>query len=110
MNNLKEREENFLKEVLSVEGYGLKMLDEFFDYWSEPGKKSKMRFEMEKTWDLKRRLKRWFDNQNKWNATRNNNSLSNGKGSYKQQTANAASRFLEKGKAAFNTAIREAGD
>lgn len=32
----------------------------FFEYWKEPNKsKTKMRFEMEKTWDLKLRLARW---------------------------------------------------
>ena len=48
--------------------YSLKMLDDFFDYWSEPNKKGKMKFELEKTWDTKRRLKRWFNNQKQWHG------------------------------------------
>jgi hypothetical protein len=35
----------------------------FFDYWTEPNKsKTKMRFELEKTWDTGRRLARWANN------------------------------------------------
>ncbi|MDR3266234.1 MAG: hypothetical protein LBT24_01510, partial [Tannerella sp.] len=37
-------------------------------YWTEPNKShSKMRFEMEKTWDLGRRLKRWSENETGFN-------------------------------------------
>jgi hypothetical protein len=40
--------------------YEKDMVKKFFDYWREPNKsKSKMKFEMEKTWDLKLRLSRW---------------------------------------------------
>lgn len=36
---------------------------EFFDYWTEPNKSgTKMRFELEKTWHLGRRLARWVNN------------------------------------------------
>lgn len=36
---------------------------EFVEYWTEPNKSgSKLRFEMEKTWDLGRRMKRWMNN------------------------------------------------
>ena len=40
--------------------YPGEMLRSFFTYWSEPNKsKTKMRFELEKTWDLSRRLSYW---------------------------------------------------
>lgn len=43
--------------------YSSEMIKSFFSYWKEPNKsKSKMRFEMEKTWDLKLRLLRWSEN------------------------------------------------
>ena len=43
--------------------YGKDMLREFFDYWSEPNKSgTKMRFELNSTWDLDRRLARWANN------------------------------------------------
>jgi hypothetical protein len=38
-------------------------LREFYDYWSEPNKsKTKIRWQMEKTWDTKKRLSRWVNN------------------------------------------------
>lgn len=45
------------------EKYGLSMTQQFYEYWSEKKPNGqKMRFEMEKTWDVGRRLKRWSDN------------------------------------------------
>lgn len=43
--------------------YGQQMLQDFFDYWSEPNPSgTKMRFELQKTWDINRRLARWARN------------------------------------------------
>jgi hypothetical protein len=43
--------------------YGRDMLNEFFKYWTEPNKsKSKFRAELEKTWDVERRLETWARN------------------------------------------------
>lgn len=43
--------------------YGRNMLNEFFKYWTEPNKsKSKFRAELEKTWDVERRLETWARN------------------------------------------------
>ena len=43
--------------------YSPDIIREFFNYWREPNKSNtKMRFEMEKTWDLKLRLIRWGNN------------------------------------------------
>lgn len=37
----------------------------FWQYWTEPNKsKTKLRFELEKTWDTQRRLNTWFKNAN----------------------------------------------
>lgn len=61
---LAERLEDFRKDVYSLSNeWEASLLDEFFNYWSEanPGG-TKMRFEMEKTWDLSRRLARWDKN------------------------------------------------
>jgi hypothetical protein len=39
----------------------------FWNYWTEPNKsKSKMKFEIEKTWDTKKRLATWFSNAEKF--------------------------------------------
>jgi hypothetical protein len=43
--------------------YGKDMIRNFYDYWSETNKSHiKMRFELEKTWDLSKRLARWSNN------------------------------------------------
>lgn len=40
--------------------YGADMLNAFFKYWTEPNPpKTKMRFELEKTWDVGLRLSNW---------------------------------------------------
>ena len=60
INILVLREEIFNKEVENFKNYPASMLKEFINYWTEPNKScTKMRFELEKTWDLKRRLERW---------------------------------------------------
>ena len=56
------READFKRE-LDLEKYPEAVKTEFFDYWTEPNKSgTKMRFEMEKTWHLGRRLARWASN------------------------------------------------
>lgn len=56
-----ERELKFKRECEKFASiYGQQMIERFYLYWSEPNKsKSKMRWEMEKTWDLGRRLNTW---------------------------------------------------
>ena len=36
--------------------------EEFVSYWTEPDPKGKMRFQLQKTWETKRRLNNWFSN------------------------------------------------
>lgn len=58
------RKEEF-KESLAkyVEKYGRDMLNAFYLYWTEPNtSKTKMRFEMEKTWAVDLRLSNWARN------------------------------------------------
>ena len=59
-----ERKELFYNELVKYIGiYPKEMIRAFFDYWSETNANGKkMRFEMEKTWDLERRLSRWSKN------------------------------------------------
>ena len=53
-----------------VDTYGRDMINNFYEYWTEPNKtNTKFRQELEKTWSLDRRLKTWNDN----NFKRNNN-------------------------------------
>ena len=35
------------------------MITDFYAYWSEPDAKYKMRYELEKTWEISRRLNTW---------------------------------------------------
>lgn len=52
-----------------VSDYSPQMLREFFNYWSEPNKsRTKIKWQMEKTWDVKRRLQRWANNNFNSNA------------------------------------------
>ena len=58
---------------LFVSKYGTSMITDFYEYWSEMNQGgTKMRFEKEKTWELSKRLKRWADNNNKYDKNRNN--------------------------------------
>ncbi len=62
--DIEERSELFRKEIEDVGGliYTKELLSRFYLYWSEPSKRKKMRYEMEKTWDLSRRLALWARN------------------------------------------------
>ena len=60
--NLSEREKEF-KEKVFQQSFPADILEQFFDYWSEPNKSgTKMKFELEKTWEITRRLKTWSRN------------------------------------------------
>lgn len=55
------RKEAFYQSLIPFVGlYPKEMIRAFFDYWSEQNKSgTKMRFELEKTWELSRRLRTW---------------------------------------------------
>lgn len=60
---LQERQDNFINSIAPyVEEYGKPMCMAFFNYWSETNKKGKMRFELEKTWEVGKRLVTWKNN------------------------------------------------
>ena len=56
----------FYNEVMKYNIYTKNMLIDFYEYWSEPNKKGKMRKDMQKTWATSRRLKTWAKNESKW--------------------------------------------
>lgn len=67
-NNISNRKEKFLKDINFL-GVSKEIREEFVLYWTEENKsKTKMRFELEKTWDTKKRLERWINNTKKWNT------------------------------------------
>jgi hypothetical protein len=81
INNIDSRKLKFassLEPFLKI--YGRETLNEFYQYWIEPNKsKTKMRFELQKTWDEGLRLRKWSSN----NFNKKNNN-----GTAKQDTEN----------------------
>mgnify|MGYP003650459455 CR=1 FL=1 len=85
-NNIISNREAFILEVMTFD-YGKNILEGFIDYWTEPNKsKTKMKFELNKTWATNLRLKNWAANQKKWDAptkinknklTKNTNTMKN---------------------------------
>tara|TARA_R110000751_G_scaffold303890_1_gene418930 strand:- start:93 stop:731 length:639 start_codon:yes stop_codon:yes gene_type:complete len=64
-----KRKEKFIKDFNFI-GVSKKTREEFISYWSEENtSKTRMRFEMEKTWDTQKRLGRWINNSIKWDKT-----------------------------------------
>ena len=62
--DMKRRRDAFTETMRAfADKYDGTMLNEFWQYWTEPNKShTKMRFEMQPTWDLARRLLRWDKN------------------------------------------------
>ena len=95
---LEGRKEDFYNSLIPfVTQYGKEMIRAFFDYWSEPNKSnSKMRFELERTWDPARRLSTWASRDNQF---KNKNSGTNRQSNAAEQTtlaaASAVTRLLE---------------
>ena len=82
-NNIKIRESEFINKVLAE---GIKRtpivdpdtLKEFYNYWTEANLSGKkMRFEMEKTFSISRRLDTWINNKNKWNIEKKSDFIPN---------------------------------
>jgi hypothetical protein len=54
-----------------VRFYGRTMIRAFYDYWTEPNTSgTKMRFELQKTWSLERRLRNWEKNSMKFGTNK----------------------------------------
>ena len=65
--NIYIREQKFLNDV-SLLDYDINIKKSFTDYWTETNRsKTKMKFEMQSTFDIKRRLARWKKNDKSWN-------------------------------------------
>lgn len=64
-DNINKKENKFREQLQPFsKKYSREILDEFFRYWTEPNKSgTKLRWEMEKTWDISRRLARWDSNK-----------------------------------------------
>lgn len=79
LNTLDARSKRFFNTLYTsnnVQKYGKQMLQDFYEYWSEPNpSNTKMRFELQKTWDVDRRLARWArNNYNKYDRQQSSDS------------------------------------
>lgn len=69
--NFKKRLDKFKTQVSEFKQYPEQIRNEFIQYWTEPNKsKTRMRFELEKTWDLNRRIIRWNTNNSNFNKSK----------------------------------------
>lgn len=65
-NNITIRKLNFVNQV-SLLDYDVDLQKAFCDYWTETNpSKTKMKFELCKTWDINLRLKNWQRNEKQW--------------------------------------------
>lgn len=73
--SIEERQREFYDSLISyLQTYPKEMIRAFYDYWSEANKsRTKMRWEMQKTWELSRRLVTWANNDKNFNKNQNNN-------------------------------------
>ena len=66
-NNINNRKLEFEEIVFQVTDISKGDLQNFVDYWTESNKSNtKMKFEMERTFDINLRLKRWMKNKKNW--------------------------------------------
>ena len=66
-DNKENKEILFKESVFSFSDYPADLLNAFFNYWSEHDKAGRMKWEKEKTWELKKRLEYWQRTSNKFN-------------------------------------------
>jgi hypothetical protein len=68
-DNLLEKKEKFKNEISEfVEVYGKDLCNNFYLYWTElTQNKTKMKFQLEKTFEVSKRLNTWANNENKFN-------------------------------------------
>jgi hypothetical protein len=74
-NNIDSRKLKFSQTLKPyLEKYGKDLLNEFYNYWSEPNKSNtKFKQELEKTWSLESRLARWSKNDYSKKSNEDNN-------------------------------------
>lgn len=75
MKKINQRKDKFYEELIPYLGkYSKEMLRAFFDYWSEYNRsQTKMRCEMQPTWELSKRLSTWSRNQKVYGKSNSTN-------------------------------------
>lgn len=86
-NPIEEREQEFRESLRPfLQTYPRQMLISFFNYWSEKNRSgTKMRFELEKTWEVSRRLVTWANNDKSFNQTKHGNTKENERQSLREE-------------------------
>ena len=66
--NIEKRKKAFWESLNPyIEKYGVDMVEQFFDYWSEYNRsRTKMRFEQQPTWETGKRMATWARNDHKY--------------------------------------------
>tara|TARA_R100001463_G_scaffold8115_1_gene25326 strand:+ start:252 stop:842 length:591 start_codon:yes stop_codon:yes gene_type:complete len=73
--DLAKATKRFKDEVYNYD-YKVEILNAFVDYWTEPNRsKTKLRYELQKTFDVSRRLKTWAKNEKQFNKSEKKNIL-----------------------------------
>jgi hypothetical protein len=77
--DLESRKTDFYNQIANfVNDYSKNDLRDFFEYWSEHNENGKkMKFEMQKTFDVSLRLKTWLRNKPNFQKPQNENNLTN---------------------------------
>lgn len=67
LKKIKEVRETFCNQLKPfINSYSPLMIEKFTDYWSEKNKHGRERWQMEKTWEIDRLLKKWKRQQEEW--------------------------------------------
>lgn len=61
-----KRNINLIEDIQTFKGELGDEYDNFVMYWTEPNKNGKLRYELEKFFDIKRRVNTWLQNKNKY--------------------------------------------
>ena len=70
-DNIKQREDKFIKEVHTHKKYSVEMRESFIRCWTELNRSGKkMRFEMQETFQISKRLATFFRNSKRFNNDR----------------------------------------
>ena len=94
---LDDRKKEFYNSVFALAvSYSDEMLTNFYEYWSECNKSNtKMRFELERTWDIKRRLKVWASREMQFNKINRTNNITTNPTTAEERYNDAAIRATQ---------------
>ena len=96
-STIEARKEDFYNSLVPfVTTYGRDMIRSFFDYWSEFNRsQTKMRFELERTWQTSRRLATWASRDNNFKSRNNGTDRTNNQEQVRQRADDALAIMQE---------------